>query len=131
MSDSYDKDYPVHIELGREVQDYGEAVPVGSSTSKKKMRTIYPSLYIEDSEDLAKLQLEGWALIKYHRNSISLGEGGDFGPISKDDDDKNHTATPLWMFWKFAFPNPDGQHGRRVRSFRQEVGGRYRGHGSW
>lgn len=71
---SQSTEFPVKIDLGREVPDYSSEMDSAPSGKKRKMKTIYPTLYIDGGADLAKLQKDGWALIKYHRNSVRLSD---------------------------------------------------------
>jgi hypothetical protein len=89
MKDSQDSEFPVKIDLGRQVPDYSGEMAAAPSGKKRKMKTSYPSLYIDGGADLAKLQKEGWALIKYKRTSVRIGKSN--GPsidsgAAKDED---------------------------------------------
>lgn len=80
MSDN--PDFPVEIELGREIKDY----PVEATNAKPKKgksRMSYPTLYLNGIEGLRDLPKDGVALIYFHRNRIGIvdRENGD-GPAS-------------------------------------------------
>lgn len=68
--------FPNEVDLGRDVPDYGppEVDSAEPSTKSKKTRKNYPTLYIPDAEDLSGMPKEGYALIYYKRNRVTLEE---------------------------------------------------------
>jgi hypothetical protein len=109
----YDAEYPVNIDLGRKVPDYGSTGEAPEPA--RKTRIIYPTLYIEDSSDLGKLQRDGWALIHYHRTSLTIRDP------DKDDDDKNKTAASLDVM-EICLPDSDGDLADEFAKFAKSKG---------
>ena len=122
MPDSYDSDYPVSIDLGHKVPDYSGpevASPAGKKPTKTRMS--YPSLYIDAGADLSKLQKDGWALIKYHRRSIKIGEGGSMGPLGPGDE-KKETASAELEIQEICLPDTGGDMKEEFAKFAKKSG---------
>jgi hypothetical protein len=66
-----EKEFPVHIELGK-TSEFGELAPNIKSESKGKKKKYYPSLYISDVEGLEGIPEEGCVLIDFKRRSINV-----------------------------------------------------------
>jgi hypothetical protein len=106
-------DFPVHIDLGRKVPNYD--MKVAESAAGKKKKTIYPNLYVEDNEDLGKLEKEGWALIRYKRRSLTIRDP------DKDDDDKNRTSASLDVL-EICLPENGGDLMDEFKAFAKSKG---------
>ncbi len=121
--DSYqDDNFPVHIELGRKVPDYGDS-PMAATTSEKKpkkTRTVYPSLYFDDipSDLFAKLKKTGWALIEYKRRRISIEDN----PNAKKDGEESETASGSVDVLQICLPEGDGDIAEELASFAKKKG---------
>lgn len=66
-------DYSHEIDLGRKEPDYSSLSPV-TPEKPKKMRTYYPTLYIEGVPGLEALPKEGCMMVKFSRKRLSLEE---------------------------------------------------------
>ena len=66
-----EKEFPVHIELGK-TAEFGETAPAIKPESKGKKKKYYPSLYISDVEGLEGIPEEGCVLIDFKRRSINV-----------------------------------------------------------
>ena len=64
-----EKEFPVHIELGK-TAEIGELAVATESESKGKKKKYYPSFYISDVEGLEGIPEEGCVLIDFKRRSI-------------------------------------------------------------
>jgi len=80
-----EKEFPVHIELGK-TADMGDFPMPGKSDSKGKKKKFYPSLYISDVEGLEDIPEEGCLLIDFKRRSIN---------VRKNDAGKTTTSVEL------------------------------------
>lgn len=68
-SDEREASFPVHVELGKEVDDYSSPVAnpeKADKKSKSKKKTVYPILYL-DAADPSKFPKSGCALIEFKR----------------------------------------------------------------
>ena len=106
-SASYKAEFPTEINVGQKVPDYSgamaEAAP-GGDKKPSKTKTVFPSLYIDGGPDLAKIPKTGYALIKFKRRSIRVGEGG--GPMaSTSDDGKKEGASVELEVQEFCLPS--------------------------
>ena len=69
------EDYPVKLELGKEVEDYCEPCTQSSKPEKgKKKKTVYPCLYLNGIEGLEDIPKEGHAIITFKRIGMTLRE---------------------------------------------------------
>jgi len=70
------EDYPVKIDLGKEVDDYPSPCEMASKNPKNpkngKKRTVYPCLYLSGVEGLEDVPKEGHAIITFKRISMTV-----------------------------------------------------------
>jgi hypothetical protein len=66
-----EKEFPIHIELGK-TAEINELTPAFKSGSKGKKNKYYPTLYISDIEGLEGIPEEGCVLIDFKRRSINV-----------------------------------------------------------
>jgi hypothetical protein len=118
-SQPYDSDYPVHIDLGQKVPDYGSAIAGPEKTKKTKIS--YPTLYIDGGSDLSKLQKDGWALIKYHRKKIALGEDSGLGPAMAGSEGKDQASATLEVR-ELCLPEESGDLMDEFKAFAKSKG---------
>lgn len=77
----YDPNYPVEIDLTREVPDYGNSLAVGPSKGgDKKTKQVGASLYLRGGKELASIPKSGYALIEFKRVSATIRDGKSAGP---------------------------------------------------
>lgn len=116
--------FPNEVDLGRDVPDYSKNTFDGpeypAETKPKKMRKSYPTLYISDAASLDQMPKEGYALIYYKRNRVTLEErdGEDkssadlevqsisFPSASKEDEDTD-LATAMKEMLDHSEPDGD------------------------
>lgn len=65
------EDYPVKIELGKEVDDY-QCEMASPKHEKGKKRTVYPYLYLNGVEGIEDVPKEGHAIITFKRTSMTV-----------------------------------------------------------
>ena len=80
-----EKEFPIHIELGKSA-DMGDFPMTGKSDSKGKKKKFYPTLYVSDVEGLEDIPEEGCILIDFKRRSIN---------VRKSDSGKTTTSVEL------------------------------------
>ena len=109
-SSSLKSEFPVEINVGQKVPDYSsmKASTEGAPETPKKSKTVFPSLYVDGGADLAKIPKSGYALIKFKRRSIRIGEGG--GPMvsGPGDDSKKERASVELEVQEFCLPQSAG-----------------------
>lgn len=66
-----EKAFPIHIELGKNLDD---TVPQAVVETKPEKKKYYPTVYIDNIPGLEKLPEEGCILIDYKRRSMTINK---------------------------------------------------------
>jgi hypothetical protein len=70
--ENYDSsDFPQKIDLGSK-PDKCDMLMSASDANDCEPKIYYPSLYLPDAKGLEELPEDGWALIRFHRNSLNV-----------------------------------------------------------